>query len=150
MELLGYIIADKDKFERAINGTMSQAGELKGGVGEGAEDLAKIAEYDRLGGLILKGKNKVKTGSFYDFKAKKPRTKPEVTLTFRVDGEIVDIKDGEGVPLEVQASEQKRERDAKKTADIVTKKEEAKKKKVKKGADTEEEGEDSAADEDEE
>lgn len=102
-----------DKVERAINGSVGAQGSLVGGVGKEATPEAIIAEYDRLGGLIVKIKPglkpedlnlpedatpeeklkaekklmkmsyKVKTGSFYDFKKGEARAKPQVLLVFR-------------------------------------------------------------------
>ena len=89
LKLGEYTLANADKFERAVNGTVIDQGAVKGGVGVDATDAEKIAEYDRLGGLILKGKYKVKMGSFYDFKGKKPHAKATPVLVFKVDGEDV-------------------------------------------------------------
>lgn len=109
MELLGYKLVNPDKAERAINGVVGPKGALMGGVGEKASDLAKLAEYDRLGGLILKGNNKLETGCFYDFAKKKPRTKPEVKFVFWVErkgrSKKVVIAEDEEIPLEVKAAE---------------------------------------------
>ncbi len=110
----GFSIANDEKFRRAIYGANTQGGKLSGGVGENASNAAKLAEYDRLGGLILKGKAKVKTGSFFDFEdTKKPRTTPKVVLVFRdLNGEEVEIADGEEIPMEVKAAEIQREKKA--------------------------------------
>lgn len=102
----GFELADPVKLEMAINGTMTRGGELKGGVGQDASEDDIIAEYDRLGGLIKKGKYTVKIGSFYDFKGKAPHKKSQVGFIFRnLEGDVVEIKDGEEVPLEVVAAE---------------------------------------------
>lgn len=108
----GYTLHNEDKLNRAIYGTQNQKMEIRGGVGEDATDGEILAEYDRLGGLITKGKYHVKMGSFYDFKKRAPRAIPEVIFTFRVDGEIVEIAEGEEIPLDVQASEMATERKA--------------------------------------
>lgn len=106
MNIKGYDLANPDKVERMLNGSMGSGGKLVGGVGEKATDEAKLAEYDRLGGLITKGSNKIKTGSFYDFGKKQPREKPEVVFIFKdLEGRVVEIPEGEEVPIEVKAAE---------------------------------------------
>ncbi len=80
-----YLICNHEKYDRAINGAMGSQGRLSGGVGKDATAETILAEYDKLGGLIMtKDGQKVATGSFYDFenriartdvkKAKKPNT----------------------------------------------------------------------------
>ncbi len=106
MEINGYILVNTDKVKRAIYGTISSGGMLTGGVGENASDMAKLVEYDRLGGLITKGGYKVKTGSFYDFQKGKARVTPEVNFIFRdLNGEAVEVPEGEELPLEVKAAQ---------------------------------------------
>ena len=106
MNIDNFTLVNNEKLDRAINGTIGREGQLTGGVGKDASLEVIIAEYDRLGGLILKGKNKVKTGSFYDFKNKKARNKPEVVLLFRdLEGNEIEIPDGEEIPIEVKAAE---------------------------------------------
>lgn len=101
-----YELVNHDKLQRAIFGSVAGGGSLKGGVGEDASDGAKLAEYDRLGGLIRKGGRKVKTGSFWDFSKKKPREKPQVVFVFRdLEGNEVEIAEGKEIPLEIQAAE---------------------------------------------
>lgn len=106
MKVGKYNLVNADKVERAINGTVLDRGMTKGGVGEGAEPSAILAEYDRIGGLILfENKYKVKTGSFFDFKAKKPIAKPKPKLVFSINGESVEVDADKALPLEIQASE---------------------------------------------
>ena len=103
-----YTIVNEDKFERAVNGVIGGAkgGQLIGGVGKDATDAQKLAEYDKLGGLIRKGDNKVKTGSFWDIKEKKMREKPEVILIFRdIEGNYVELGENETKPIEIVAAE---------------------------------------------
>lgn len=72
-----YLLCNHDKLERVINGVVGQGGKLAGGLGKDAAPEAIIAEYDRLGGLILtKDGEKVAIGSFYDFENKTPRNAP--------------------------------------------------------------------------
>lgn len=116
MELLGFELANPEKVERAIFGMVADQGRLVGGVGEDASDEAKIAEYDRLGGLITQGdkKYKVKTGSFYDFKERKPRETPQVVLLFKdLNGEEVEVGADEEIPMEVRAAEMIKEKKGK-------------------------------------
>ncbi len=123
MNIKGYVLSNPDKVERMLHGTLAREGKLSGGVGDEATDEAKLAEYDRLGGLILKDGHKVKTGSFYDFVARKPREKPEVLLVFKdLEGNTVELPEGKDLPLEVKAAEQikaKKAKKAKKTIEDV-------------------------------
>lgn len=119
MDVGKYTLQNPDKIHRAIHGTVLSQGQLKGGVGEDAEPAAILAEYDRLGGLILMdGKYKVKTGSFYDFAGRKSFAKPKPTLLFTINGEVIEVPADKPLPLEVQAAEQadtrKKERATKK------------------------------------
>ncbi len=102
----GFIAENHEKWNRAIFGAIGSLGTLTGGVGENASLEAKLAAYDKLGGLITKGGRKIKTGSFYDFAGKKARATPEVSYIFRdLEGEEVVVPEGEEVPLEVRAAE---------------------------------------------
>lgn len=44
------------------------------------DEKALLAEYDRLGGYITLNGEKVKNGSFWDYKEGKARSKPEVIV----------------------------------------------------------------------
>lgn len=104
MNIGEYTLVNAEKVERAINGTLGKDAAFKGGVGsENPEAL--MAEYDRLGGLITKGGERVKTGCFYDFKAKKPKENPEVVFLYRVNGTEVEVPEGAEKPLAVKAAE---------------------------------------------
>jgi len=106
MQILGFTIANGEKWDRAVNGTVHREGKLSGGVGENATDEVKLAAYDKLGGLVMKGKNKVKMGAFYDFEKKTPREKPEVVFIFRdLEGTEIEVPEGEELPIEVRAAE---------------------------------------------
>jgi|SRR3990167_382734 len=118
-DIKGYEIVNSDKFERAVNGSIGSGGALHGGVGEKASNEAKLAEYDRLGGLIRKKGHNIKMGSFYDFAKKKPREKPEIVFVFRnLNGVEVEVPEGEEVPLEVQAAELAKKKGKKVKKDI--------------------------------
>lgn len=125
-ELGGYHLVNPEKVDRAINGVMNPKSERIGGIAdaEGRWDPTKLLpEYDRIGGFITnKDGDKVKTGSFYDFRAKKPRETPEVTLIYQVNGEFVEIPETEEKPMIVKAAKILEERQ----------KENAKKKRAKK------------------
>lgn len=126
MQIGKFTLLNEEKIERALNGAQQSDSTRVGGVGNGAykdgdvwkregEELgdkevvsleaALLAEYDRLGGLIKKGTDKVKVGSFYNFKSKKPHEKPVATFVFMINGKEVEVKDGEEVPLKVKAAQ---------------------------------------------
>ena len=87
MQIGKYSLVNEDKLNRAMFGTpIGTNGEMKGGVGEDADPSDIIVEYDRLGGLVLMGKHKVKTGGFWDFKGKKAVAKPKPMLIFNING----------------------------------------------------------------
>ncbi len=105
MQIGKFTLVNDEKVNRAMFGTLAREGKLSGGVGEHDEN-AILAEYDRLGGLVQIGTTKVKIGSFYDFEKRAPRKTPDVVLQFRdIAGNLVELKDGEALPLEVQAAE---------------------------------------------
>lgn len=68
------------------------------------DDAALLAEYDRIGGYITKNGEKVKTGSFYDFKAKAARKKPQIVFIYSVNGSLVEVPEGAELPGEVRAA----------------------------------------------
>jgi len=93
MLINGFELVNDDKLTRA-----------KSALGDNASEEAIIAEYDKLGGLILRGNDKVKTGSFYDFKAKQALKEPKIVCVFNVNGKFVDVADGEETPGIVKAT----------------------------------------------
>ncbi len=102
----GFIAENSEKWNRAVHGSMGAEGTLNGGVGENASGEEKLAAYDKLGGYITKGGRKVKMGSFYDFKAKAKKDKPEVVLVFRdLEGNNIEVPEGDEVPLEARVAE---------------------------------------------
>lgn len=97
-----FILANDTKVRRAIEGTVTREGRLEGGVGANADPALIRAHYDRLGGLILKGDRKVKSGSFWDFEKNMPRETPDVVFEHRTaSGELVEFRGEE--PVEVKA-----------------------------------------------
>ena len=96
-----YEFCNPEKVDRALNGTLRSGGHLEGGVkkADGTWDEAELlAEYDKLGGLIKKGGDSIQTGSFYDFKNRTKREKPEIIFEFRVAGEKVLVPEGRELP----------------------------------------------------
>ncbi len=105
-QILGYDLVNDEKADRALNGTMNDKSERIGGVikADGTwDDAALLAEYDKLGGLITKGNDKVVTGSFWDFRNKAARAVPEVKFVFNVNGKFVEVPLGVELPGEVKA-----------------------------------------------
>jgi hypothetical protein len=127
MIIQGYELVNEEKVDRALNGRSTAKGLRVGGVANGAfikdgvwfrdgseiseDEAVKIessllAEYDKFGGLIKRGDDSVKTGSFYDFKSRQPRSTPKVVFTYRVNGRNVDVEDGKELPGIVKAARQ--------------------------------------------
>lgn len=99
-----YVLDNHEKVNRAIYGFVTSGGQMKGGVGEDASDDAILAEYDRLGGLVLLAGRKVKTGSFYDLVARKPRTEPKVVLVVKTSKGFIEVP-ADKIPVEALAEE---------------------------------------------
>jgi hypothetical protein len=100
-------LVNEEKVERALNGTQRPDGSFVGGVkkADGSYDDADlIAEYDKLGGLILRGTDKVKIGSFYDFRNKKALKEPKVVFVYNINGKTVEVADGVELPGVVKAA----------------------------------------------
>lgn len=142
MDVGEYVLQNPDKVDRAINGSVVSGGMMKGGVGQDASEDAIIAEYDRIGGLILYKGYKVKTGCFYDFKKKMAVKKPEPILEFKVDGETIEVPVGEPLPMEIRAANEAKKRKAEKAAAKAAAKAEKAGKKNKKAAKDEDESDD--------
>lgn len=134
MIVKGYELVTSEKVERALNGTQTGNGTILGGIGGGAYlegdewkkngtvlseekrdelETALLAEYDKLGGLITKNGDKVKTGSFYDVSAKRPRDTPAVVLTYTINGEVVEVPEEEETPGIVKAAKIQKEKKSK-------------------------------------
>lgn len=113
----GFVADNADKWERALHGTIGAEGRLQGGVGDGASPEAKLAEYDRLGGLIRFEGRKVKTGAFWDFEAGKAVAEPKPVWVVTVEGEQVEVPVGEELPVEAKAAEIAQTRKAAKNAE---------------------------------
>jgi hypothetical protein len=105
---LGYILENEDKVRRALDGAMNSKGEFVGGVRkpDGTYDEGELlAEYDRIGGLVLKGEDKVRMGSFYDFRARKARADAVVEFEYRVNGELIIVPAEVEKPVKVKAAQ---------------------------------------------
>lgn len=107
-EVKGYTLTNVDKVRRALEGAPNRTGQSVGGIlnndGTYDDDLL-LATYDKMGGGILNSNGDVvKTGSFYDFKAKRPREKAEVTLVFRINGSLVEVPEEAETPAIVKAA----------------------------------------------
>ena len=105
----GYKLTNPEKVRRVLEGNPSRTGEAVGGImnpdGTWDDDML-LAIYDKLGGGIENAEGSaVVTGSFYDFKAKKPREKAEVMLTFRINGQIVTVPEKDEAPAIVKAAQ---------------------------------------------
>lgn len=106
MKVKGYTLVNEAKVHRALYGAMNASGNFIGGVrkADGTyDDDALLAEYDRIGGLIMKGEDKVATGSFYDFTARRARAEAQVEFEFRINGEVVRVPAEKEVPNIVKA-----------------------------------------------
>lgn len=115
MKINGFVLENPDKIKRVIEGNEMRNGQLQGGLGEGAEPSLILAHYDKLGGYITKNGAKVRQGSFWDIKNKKPFEEPKVFLTYNVEGETVLVQDGVELPGEVKAAVILQERKKKKS-----------------------------------
>lgn len=151
MQIKNYTLINLQKLERALNGTPRGDSTTIGGVANGAyfednvwkregielseEDVDKLenailAEYDKLGGAIKKGDDNVNTGSFYDFKARKPLATPRVVFTYRINGKVVNVPEGQPEPGEVKALKILQESEEASLEDDADEKKEKKSKKV--------------------
>lgn len=120
-----FVLENEDKVERALHGSVTRLGKQEGGVGDNASDEALLAEYDRLGGLITKDGLKVKTGSFYDFSAKKPREEAQIIFVTNLEGDLVDVTEEEATAIRTakeKVSELKKKKVQKMTETEVPKK----------------------------
>lgn len=96
---LGYTINNPEKLRRAVDGSQSNEPEARKGVGEKATAEAILAAYDKLGGLIKKGDLKLKVGSFYDFKNRRPRKEPAISFLTMVDGMEIEVTEEEAMAI---------------------------------------------------
>lgn len=110
MEVNGFQLVNEGKVRRVIEGVDSADNHRpKGGLGNDADPALVLAHYDKIGGLILHNGNKVKMGSFWDFKAGAPRPEPKVVFEYRSEsGDKFEFVDEE--PVEVKAAKAKKKK----------------------------------------
>lgn len=94
MQIEGYTIENPIKLGRAKD----KLGAVK------YDEHTLLAEYDRLGGLITRNGQKVKTGCFYDAKAKAPFDEPKIVYLYSIGGRVVEVPEGAELPGEVRAA----------------------------------------------
>lgn len=102
MLIKGFECVNEGKLHRAIFGSVSRQGAATGGVGEEATDELKLAAYDRLAGLIMKGERRVKHGCFCDIVAS---NKAKTVVPFETPEVIFVMGDLEGNKVELPESE---------------------------------------------
>jgi len=142
MEIQGYILSNLEKLDRALNGVQLSNSNRSGGVGNEAyfdgvwkrgdkelseEEVVKLefavlAEYDKFAGTIKRGEDKVKNGSFWNFKAKKPHITPIVEFVYRFGNKVITVPDGVELPGEVKAKKMLKKIEADNKEDNKTKK----------------------------
>lgn len=110
MNVQGYNLANTAKLDRA-----------KEKLPENATDHDILVAYDKLGGLITKGGQKIKTGCFYNVKSKTAYENPQVVYLYAVNGRIVEVPEGAELPGEVRAAKILEEEDAKEAAKTMKK-----------------------------
>lgn len=104
MRIGQYELVNDEKLNRVLKGTIGRLGQLTGGLESSLDwskktdeerEFAIIADYDRVGGLILKNGLKVATGSFYDVALKAPRKEPALKFVTAVEDQIIEVTEEE-------------------------------------------------------
>jgi len=101
-----FTLVNPDKITRVLEGAQNEHGEFFGGIRESDGSFDKTAllvGYDKIGGLIKKDDDKVRTGSFYDFGKRKAREIPKVEFEFRINGEVVYVPEEAEKPNAIKA-----------------------------------------------
>ena len=108
MRIGQYELSNEEKLNRVLKGTLGRLGQLTGGL-ENSPDWSKkteeerefaiIADYDRVGGLILKNGLKVATGSFYDVVLRTPRKEPVLKFVTAVEDQIIEVTEEEAAAI---------------------------------------------------
>ena len=117
MQVKDFELLNDSKVERALNGVPQADGTSKGGIAneDGTFDEDKLlCEYDKLGGCIKRGGDKLKSGCFYDFKKRKPRVIPQLAFSYRVNGREIEVPEGAELPGIVKAAKLLAEEDEEK------------------------------------
>ena len=99
------------KVHRAIYGDESNPNAVQHGVGLDAAPEALLAEYDRIGGLILLNGKKVKTGTFWDSRRNKAIEKPNVEIQKRPTAKASIEAAGDADKKDIFASEDEDDED---------------------------------------
>jgi hypothetical protein len=107
MTVKGFTMMNPDKIRHALYGDENESASAFKGIadadGSYDEDLL-LATCDKFGGLIKKGSDKVKTGSFWDIKGKKAHATPKVVFEYNINGDIIEVAADEEAPKIVQAA----------------------------------------------
>lgn len=105
---MGYIVTSDEKVRRVLDGVPTRTGEAQGGITkpDGTfDEMEFLAMYDKMGGGIKNANgDTVQNGSFYDYRLKKAKEKPEVMLVFRINGQEVVVPEKEEAPAIVKAA----------------------------------------------
>jgi hypothetical protein len=101
------------EFELANTAKLDRA---KAQLPESASDQDILVAYDKLGGLITKGGQKIKTGCFYNPKTKAAVVDPKAVYLYAVNGRIIEVPEGSELPGEVRAAKILEEEDNKERA----------------------------------
>ena len=111
-----YKLLNPEKCDRALNGIPNPSGKVGGVIkSDGTYDKMELLnEYDKLGGAITLNGDKVKIGSFYDFRNKRKRETPQIVFEFRINGKLVEVPEGEETPIIVKAKKIMDEEEGKK------------------------------------
>ena len=111
-EIDGFVLENKDKLQRVVEGELGRSGYLEGGLGLEADPKAVLVAYDKKGGLITKDGVKVESGAFFDPRSKQPRKEPKVVLIYNVGGNFIKVNDPSELPgkiLELSGIDQKKQ-----------------------------------------
>lgn len=112
-EELGFVMEYPEKVSKAVFGVSTNKG-LTGGVGYDASAKVILAKYDELNGYITQNGYKVKNRTFFDTLTKKPVLNPDVVLLIRVNGELVEHREGEKETPEIQIAKRQVKEEKKK------------------------------------
>lgn len=99
------------KVHRAIHGDESNPNAVQHGVGLDAAPEALIAEYDRIGGLILLNGKKVKSGTFWDSRRQKAIEKPAIEIQKRPSAKASIENAGDADKKDIFARDDEEEED---------------------------------------
>lgn len=109
MRIGQYELLSEEKLNRVLKGQIGRLGQLTGGLenspgweekSEEEKNALILAEYDKAGGLIMKGALKVATGSFWDVVNKKPRVEPNLKFVTSIDDEMIEVTEKEAMVIE--------------------------------------------------